>query len=217
MFRASLCRVALVVGSLAATSAAPGAITYQSQNRFITASAISEGVTDSHSVFASGFGPFHANVSALAIGPVFMNTGNGFANQDSTLDPLEIVAGGSWSGYRSGQAGTPAGGGTTSFSVTFTLDEPADFTFDASGALTVFGFYYTGGGPGDGLYITQPGSYAGTLQAGPYSLTGEASGMAGFPPSGSGFSLHLVIPAPPALGALALMAFAAAGAVRRRR
>lgn len=188
---------------------------YISQTRSITASAVSGAVTDSQSMSASDFGPFNATVNARAFNPDTGFSGFGSASQTSSFAPLQILAGGSWSGRRDGQTGQPSGGGTSTFHVSFTIDTAVDYEFTAStvdGAM--FAFIFTGAGPGGGLDIRQPGTYAGTLVPGPYLLDGVTSGSAGFPAGGGGFNLRLTIPssATACLGGLGALV-----ASRRRR
>lgn len=206
---------AMVVCLLAPLPAASAGFTYTASNRYITAFATSEGVSNSQTITAPAFAPFNQTVNMEVHGPQFGNGGYGSASQTSQLNPLGISAGGSWSGRRDSQLGSPSGGGTSHFSANFTLDEAAEFTLEASGAMTQFGFGTTDGLPGGFLFMT-PGNYHGTMRAGTYQLVGEASGSAGFPPSGNGFSMTLTIPSPGSAAALLGLA-AGLPLVRSRR
>ena len=186
--------VALTAGMLSLASPARAGFTYIAQTRSITANAVSGGVTDSHSLSATTFDVFDASVSAQAFNPDTGFSGFGGATQLSRLDPLQVVAIGSWSGHRDGQTGFPSGGGTSSFDITFTLDQAADFRFEASGVINVAFVYVSA--PGDWLHIRANGIYTGTLIPGTYMMGGSTSGSAGFPAGSSSFTMNLTIPSP---------------------
>ncbi|MCC6679253.1 MAG: hypothetical protein IT436_19170 [Phycisphaerales bacterium] len=203
-------RIAMVMGAVAATTPTLWAsIVYTSQNRFIRArgEASLGSIVDEHTITAPDFGPFDQSIEAEAVDPFTMISGWGRAQQESILDPLHIGVNGQWSGGRTGQGAS--GGGTSSFSVNFTLDEAADYVFTAT---AVPGMFYIFGGP-DGFALTTLGTFSGTLAPGDYFMSGAVTGSAGFPPSGGGFTMDLVIvPGPGAALVLATVFLA-----RRRR
>jgi len=195
---------------IASSSGLQASIVYTSQNRFVTARAEAAlgTVVDTHTITAPDFGPFDASVSAEAIDPIFMVSGFGRASQHSTLDPLGFEVNGDWSGGRTGQGAS--GGGTSSFSIAFTLAEPLDYTFTVS---AIPGLFYMFTGP-DGFTLTELGTFTGVLQPGEYFVSAAVSGSAGFPPSGGGFAMELiVVPGP---GGVILPVLGLAGLRRRR-
>ncbi len=169
-------------------------ITYQSQTRFIAANAYASGGGNaSQTVNAPDFGVFNRAVNVEAVGPY---SGFGSASQNSILGSASIVASGRWGG-QGHVVGFPAGGGgTSSFSVDFTLNEVSSYTLTASGLAyfqSTFSFISTDAGT---LHLTTQGQYSGVLQPGTYRLAGFMTGSASFPASGDEFSINLSVPAP---------------------
>ncbi|MFM9957916.1 MAG: hypothetical protein ACKVZJ_07555 [Phycisphaerales bacterium] len=198
----------LAVAALAGSARAGIVYTVQQRSITATASAALGNIVDTHSLSATDFAPFNQSIEALAVDPNSGVNGWGRAYQDSALEPLLIRANGGWAGGRTGQG--CGGGGTSSFSVTFLLDAPADYTFQSNvqNALNLFS------GP-DGFSINQPGTFSGTLQPGEYSIQAYSSGQASFPPSGDGFNLQLTITPTP--GTFGLAVLGGCIAIRRQR
>lgn len=204
-------RTVLALFTLAASTAtAQAGFVYTHQERRILAWATAEVgtiyVEDSRS--APGFGPFVESLEVVARSSDMTHSGWGRAHQNSTLEPLRLLAHGGWTGGRDGGHGG-AGGGTSSLHVAFTLDAPSAFTLYAyAGSSFVFA------GP-NGFLIEAAGNHSGTLQPGVYSIFALTMGSGGGPASGDGFSVDLtLVPTPWGVAAFTPIALISA---RRRR
>lgn len=184
---------AWLLGSAAmADQASATFIRYESQSRSITATAtdLLSGMSDTHSLSATNFGPFHESVSAMSPGGI----GRGSASQNSVLDPdlgiradLNVSALGSINQFQRGF-------GASDFHVTFTVLERvvAVVQFDS--------FAATYGLSGPGVFVGMSPSFGPTeivLEPGLYSMSAHAEFLNNSS-SGSGayVTARVTIPAP---------------------
>ena len=215
---ASVSMLALALASVFVSvfaSGADAAIVYQSQTRSVSANAYAfGGVSSSQSFGAPDFGVFNRSANASAFGG---NYGSGVGRQNSSLTALGVSAVGGWGGSGHVLPPSAGGGGSSIFSVVFTLDEPTNFTLTTSGLQFLdseasFSFASTDAGS---LHLTvAPISLAGILPPGSYRLAASVNGNRSYPAGGNEFSIQLGIPSP---GPIALIMPAAAVCVFQRK
>ena len=211
-----------------ASQASAASLTYTAQTRTISASASDVGASDGQTDSAPDFNLFDAAVSASA------GASGASASQRSELLPLGVTMTGRVSGFdgQPGNAGSGSGLGSSTLMATFSLDEPAPYTFNLDITQPGNTFGPAGGystsltGPGGTVFSASlPGGGGGTfdsaglLQSGSYVLSvrfsngGQGTGTSG---GRNDYSAVLAIPEP-ATATLAGLGLVLAAARRRRR
>jgi hypothetical protein len=182
---------AAVVLGCAGVSAMAGVL-LTSQTRTVSAMAGDAAGTQSDAKAASGYGFYDDFIEFSYTGTEFGGGGTGYALQTSNVQSDHIGGEGTGTGSGGGGVGTGFAGGTSYLSVTFTVTTPIQYSLEGFISADV-GFNHASvilSGPSGeiiheevggyvgyfgGVLFTGPEGYGGTLGAGDYTITAEAS------------------------------------------
>lgn len=205
-------KVEITAIALAATLANAN-LSYQSQDRSITASANLFTGNQSYTVSSGDFSDF--NESYTGGFTDIQGGADAFASQDSSLQAFGMTASGTAGGSYGPPAGSSSGFGRSYFAVDFTVDTATQYTLDFWGASDGGSYSFVGGSMDFTGFFAGSRSFieTGELEVGSYSFLIDLNTYAEYGSGGFGFDFQ-TIPAPSSLGLVALGAFAS---TRRRR
>lgn len=204
----------ITIATLAiAASYANAGLTYQSQDRSITAGAYLPSGQQTEAINSNGFDDFDETLAQT----FFDNqsgSASGFASQVSSLHQFGMTASGTAGGMDGPPAGSSSGFGFSRFKVEFILDQAAEYTLDFNYFADISSYSFTGASlnlGGSDVFVNI--SDSGILQAGAYSFTIDFGVSSAFVSGSFNFDFQIV-PAPASAG---LLAIGLLTATRRRR